>query len=417
MRPERWFFANLPQFNFLLFNSCNVNHRSTQILTTPTKPYNLRSRLAPLSSPEHLNEGEDGGEDIWCEQPPSEMTEMALTEELQQVQVHIVRQRLLGNLKEKNFTSIWRCLQEQASHVQTQLNEEAMKNSRLVQQITKLEEQISVLQLQCDRKDEVCISFMLSDVFFYCCTEWCACNSTFPMQLLSTERANTSKEQHDLQETVSKLQQSLQSEQQVAEGNSGQSVEKWKWSQIHKFFFAYLLAETVVFFTPNWFEELLSQGTIDWRAQCIRLLSVVVYSVLEQWNIIVRRRLSNINPFKSVTMIISCIPHANRSSYWSRHHYLEAHLVWESWKLCHCSSAHTNLGLTILVFAPFFSAQNGNPWPPRGAAVIWQGAHRNQDGAESEPERAAEGDGPTLQQSDEHAASTRQSPVSTRGVY
>lgn len=56
------------------------------------------------------------------------------------------------------------------------------------------------------------------------------------MQLLSTERANTSKEQHDLQETVSKLQQSLQSEQQVAEGNSGQSVEKWKWSQIHKFF-------------------------------------------------------------------------------------------------------------------------------------------------------------------------------------
>lgn len=39
--------------------------------------------------------------------------------------------------------------------MQTQLNEEEMKNSRLVQQIAKLEEQISVLSLQCDRKDEV----------------------------------------------------------------------------------------------------------------------------------------------------------------------------------------------------------------------------------------------------------------------
>lgn len=66
-----------------------MNHRSPQILTTPTKPYNLRSRLAPLSSPEHLNGSEDGGEDIWCEQPPSDMTEMALTEELRQVQVRM----------------------------------------------------------------------------------------------------------------------------------------------------------------------------------------------------------------------------------------------------------------------------------------------------------------------------------------
>lgn len=45
--------------------------------------------------------------------------------------------------------------QEQASKVQTQLNEEEMKNSRLVQQIVKLEEQISVLSQQCDHKDEV----------------------------------------------------------------------------------------------------------------------------------------------------------------------------------------------------------------------------------------------------------------------
>lgn len=38
------------------------------------------------------------------------------------------------------------------------------------------------------------------------------------MQLLSNERVNRNTEQQDLQETVSKLQQSLQSEQQVAEG-------------------------------------------------------------------------------------------------------------------------------------------------------------------------------------------------------
>lgn len=58
-----------------------------QILSTPTRGYNLRSRLVPLSSPEHLN-GTDNNEDgIWSEQPPSDMTEMALTEELRQVQV------------------------------------------------------------------------------------------------------------------------------------------------------------------------------------------------------------------------------------------------------------------------------------------------------------------------------------------
>lgn len=51
----------------------------------------MRSRLVPLSSPEHLNGDEDDGEDIWCEQPPSDMTEMALTEELRQVQVEIVQ--------------------------------------------------------------------------------------------------------------------------------------------------------------------------------------------------------------------------------------------------------------------------------------------------------------------------------------
>lgn len=61
-----------------------------QILTTPTKAYNLRNRLVPLSSPEHLNSHDSELEDIESEQPPPIMSELAceaLTEELQQMQV------------------------------------------------------------------------------------------------------------------------------------------------------------------------------------------------------------------------------------------------------------------------------------------------------------------------------------------
>uniref|UniRef100_A0A8C4FH45 Kinesin motor domain-containing protein n=1 Tax=Dicentrarchus labrax TaxID=13489 RepID=A0A8C4FH45_DICLA len=135
---------------------CELNRihvETIKILTTPTKAYNLRSRIVPLSSPDHLNGTDDNADDIWDEQPPSDMTEMALTEELRQVQ-------------------------EQTSRVQTQLNEEELKNSKLLQQIAKLEEQIA---------------------------------------LLSTERAYKNKDQLNLQQTVSELQQSLQSEQQTAE--------------------------------------------------------------------------------------------------------------------------------------------------------------------------------------------------------
>ncbi|XP_070776383.1 kinesin-like protein KIF15 [Enoplosus armatus] len=141
-----------------------IHVETIKILTTPTKTYNLRSRLAPLSSPDHLNGTDNNADDIWSEQPPSDMTEMALTEELRQVQ-------------------------EQASRVQTQLNEEELKNSKLLQQIAKLEEQITVISQESDRKDE----------------------------LLSTEQANKTRDQLNLQETVSELQQSLQSEQQAAE--------------------------------------------------------------------------------------------------------------------------------------------------------------------------------------------------------
>uniref|UniRef100_A0A7N6ABK4 Kinesin motor domain-containing protein n=1 Tax=Anabas testudineus TaxID=64144 RepID=A0A7N6ABK4_ANATE len=129
-----------------------IHVETIKILSTPTKAYNLRSRVVPLSSPDHLN-GTDNTGDIWDEQPPSDMTEMALTEELRQVQ-------------------------EQATRVQTQLNEEELKNSKLLQQIAKLEEQIT---------------------------------------LLSTERTNRNKDQLKLQETINELQQSLESEQKAAE--------------------------------------------------------------------------------------------------------------------------------------------------------------------------------------------------------
>ncbi|XP_065822767.1 kinesin-like protein KIF15 [Labrus bergylta] len=141
-----------------------IHVETLKILTTPTKAYNLRSRFMPLSSPEHLNGTHDEGDDIWSEQPPSDMAEMALTEELRQVH-------------------------EQTSHVQLQLNDEEMKNHKLLQQIAKLEEQIAVMSQEFARKDE----------------------------LLSTERANKERDQLNLQETVSELQQKLQSEQQATE--------------------------------------------------------------------------------------------------------------------------------------------------------------------------------------------------------
>ncbi|KAF1374863.1 hypothetical protein PFLUV_G00233480 [Perca fluviatilis] len=141
-----------------------IHVETIKILTTPTKAYNLRTRLVPLSSPDHLNGTRNSADNIWTESPPSDMAEMALTEELRQVQ-------------------------EQASHVQTQFNEEELKNSKLLQQIAKLEEQIAVISQESDRKDE----------------------------LLSSERANRNRDQLNLQETVRELQQSLQSEQQAAE--------------------------------------------------------------------------------------------------------------------------------------------------------------------------------------------------------
>ncbi|XP_076841780.1 kinesin-like protein KIF15 isoform X2 [Brachyhypopomus gauderio] len=116
---------------------CQLNkiHAETiKILTTPTKAYNLRGRLVPLSSPEHLNgeAGQDELEDIPNEQPPPEMSELdfeALTEELKQ-------------------------MQEQVSHLKGQLDEEEVKNRKLLQQISKLEEQVSTATEQSTRREQ-----------------------------------------------------------------------------------------------------------------------------------------------------------------------------------------------------------------------------------------------------------------------
>ncbi|KAJ0062736.1 hypothetical protein NL108_004350 [Boleophthalmus pectinirostris] len=140
-----------------------IHVETIKILTTPTKAYNLRSRLVPFSSPEHLN-GVQNNEDIWNEQPPTEMTEMALTEELQQVK-------------------------DQAGLVQSQLDQAELKNSKLLQEISRLEEKIILLSEECKCKDE----------------------------RLCSERADRTKEQLQLQETITSLQQSVLSEQQKAE--------------------------------------------------------------------------------------------------------------------------------------------------------------------------------------------------------
>uniref|UniRef100_A0A1A8MXY7 Kinesin family member 15 n=1 Tax=Nothobranchius pienaari TaxID=704102 RepID=A0A1A8MXY7_9TELE len=104
------------------------------------KQSDFTAALQAFEDPEHLNGNDEA--DIWSEQPPSDMTEMALTEELHQIQ-------------------------EQASCVQTRLDEVELKNSKLLQQIAKLEEQIAMKSQECDHKEE----------------------------LLSAERANRNKDQ------------------------------------------------------------------------------------------------------------------------------------------------------------------------------------------------------------------------------
>ncbi|XP_037096536.1 kinesin-like protein KIF15-A [Syngnathus acus] len=141
-----------------------IHVETLKILTTPTKAYNLRSCLVPLSSPELLNGSINNVDDHLAESPRSQTTEMALTEELRQVQ-------------------------GQASQVRSQLGEEELKNSKLMQQIVKLEEQIHVMSQECGEKEEQ----------------------------LSAERASKNSDHLKLQETLTSLQQKYQREQETAE--------------------------------------------------------------------------------------------------------------------------------------------------------------------------------------------------------
>ncbi|XP_048014235.1 kinesin-like protein KIF15-A isoform X2 [Megalobrama amblycephala] len=144
---------------------CQLNkiHAETiKILTTPTKGYNLRNRLVPLCSPDHLNgQAEDiDVDDIQNEPPPPEMNELAceaLTEELKQ-------------------------MQEQALRVQGQLDEEEAKNRKLLQQISKLEEQVTIGTEKSSRTEE----------------------------MFSVERHSLLEKQDHLQEKIQTLEQQLE---------------------------------------------------------------------------------------------------------------------------------------------------------------------------------------------------------------
>ncbi|XP_067235337.1 kinesin-like protein KIF15 isoform X1 [Chanodichthys erythropterus] len=144
---------------------CQLNkiHAETiKILTTPTKGYNLRNRLVPLCSPDHLNgQAEDNDvDDIQNEPPPPEMNELAceaLTEELKQ-------------------------MQEQALRVQGQLDEEEAKNRKLLQQISKLEEQVTIGTEKSSRTEE----------------------------MFSVERHSLLEKQDHLQEKIQTLEQQLE---------------------------------------------------------------------------------------------------------------------------------------------------------------------------------------------------------------
>ncbi|XP_062326186.1 kinesin-like protein KIF15 isoform X1 [Osmerus eperlanus] len=149
-----------------VFQLNKIHAETIKILTTPTKSYNLRTRLVQLSSPDHLTGGVEDMDGILSEQPPPQMEDVceALTEELQQVQ-------------------------EQASRVQSQLDEEELKNRKLLQQITKLQEQVALMSEDSARQQE----------------------------LLSCDRASWGTERGSLQENVSRLEKSLQEERQAGE--------------------------------------------------------------------------------------------------------------------------------------------------------------------------------------------------------
>uniref|UniRef100_A0A8D0EGC6 Hyaluronan-mediated motility receptor C-terminal domain-containing protein n=1 Tax=Strix occidentalis caurina TaxID=311401 RepID=A0A8D0EGC6_STROC len=139
-------------------------HRETlKNITTPTKAYQLRSRLVPRISPEILDYhsedfqcSEEMMDDILKEPIPPEMNEQACEAIAEELKV----------------------TQEQLSSMQTKLDEEESKNIKLQQHISKLEH-----------------------------------HSTQIQELLSSERNDWSKERQDLLEQIKSLEKQFQDSQ------------------------------------------------------------------------------------------------------------------------------------------------------------------------------------------------------------
>uniref|UniRef100_A0A8U8C3A9 Uncharacterized protein n=1 Tax=Geospiza parvula TaxID=87175 RepID=A0A8U8C3A9_GEOPR len=141
-----------------------LHRESLKSITTPTRAYQLRSRLVPRISPDYnfedFQHSEEMMDDILKEPVPPEMSEQAceaIAEELKMAQ-------------------------EQLSTMQTKLDEEESKNMKLQQHINKLEHHSAQIQ-----------------------------------ELLSSERNDWSKERQELHEQIKSLEKQLQESQNNAD--------------------------------------------------------------------------------------------------------------------------------------------------------------------------------------------------------
>nr|XP_030121010.3 kinesin-like protein KIF15 [Taeniopygia guttata] len=141
-----------------------LRRESLKSITTPTRAYQLRSRLVPRISPdnnfEDFQHSEEMMDDILKEPVPLEMNEQAC---------EAIAEELKG-------------AQEQLSTMQTKLDEEESKNMKLQQHINKLEHHSAQIQ-----------------------------------ELLSSERNDWSKERQELLEQIKSLEKQLQESQNKAD--------------------------------------------------------------------------------------------------------------------------------------------------------------------------------------------------------
>ncbi|NXY25675.1 KIF15 protein, partial [Atrichornis clamosus] len=141
-----------------------LHRESLKSITTPTKAYQLRSRLVPRISPDYnfedFQRSEEMMDDILKEPIPPEMSEQACEAIAEELKV----------------------AQEQLSTMQTKLDEEESKNMKLQQHINKLEHHSAQIQ-----------------------------------ELLSSERNDWSKERQELLEQIKSLEKQLQDSQNKAD--------------------------------------------------------------------------------------------------------------------------------------------------------------------------------------------------------